>query len=535
MKILNLQQGSEEWHNVRATHFTASDAAAVLGFSKYKSKQELLEEKAFGKKKENSGSEYIFQKGHEAEEKARPLIEEMIAEDLSPVVGVMDYFGLPLLASFDGITLDDRIIFEHKLHSKALSEFLEQNQDLPDTHWPQVEHQLLISGADHCIFVVSDGTHENQTLIEYCSKPERQKMVIEGWMMFQKDLEQLKSNPPADETEKHQATTQEALPALTIELEGKVLATNLDQFKQIALDQISQINKDLTSDEDFVQAESDVKFLKEAIKNIDDVKDKAISSTADIKAAFDALDEVRAFMNRTKLDLEKDVKGKKEQIKKAVKEEALQSIYAYKTELESQLSGNHLKNESYDLAINEAVKGKRTLKSVREACDNVVTQTKLKLNDAAKVSRDNLALLDELASDYAFLFSDFQVYINQETPIVREMIESRVANHKAEEEAKKQATEEAAAQAEIDAANAEELEEIEQIADSLTVEESFREDDEPIFDTQGMTFSEEKPVVSQARAEIYSNDFPGFSLADIFAEYNLAAGKYSITIAKVGE
>ena len=42
MQIVQLTQGSPEWHAHRAKHFNASDAAAMLGISPYMSRDELL-------------------------------------------------------------------------------------------------------------------------------------------------------------------------------------------------------------------------------------------------------------------------------------------------------------------------------------------------------------------------------------------------------------------------------------------------------------------------------------------------------------
>ena len=48
MKIVNLVQGSPEWHAHRATHFNASDAPAMLGVSPYKTRAQLVREYATG-------------------------------------------------------------------------------------------------------------------------------------------------------------------------------------------------------------------------------------------------------------------------------------------------------------------------------------------------------------------------------------------------------------------------------------------------------------------------------------------------------
>ena len=53
MKILEgITQGSDQWRAIRRQHFCASDAAAAMGLSKYKSRSELLREKATGASEE---------------------------------------------------------------------------------------------------------------------------------------------------------------------------------------------------------------------------------------------------------------------------------------------------------------------------------------------------------------------------------------------------------------------------------------------------------------------------------------------------
>ena len=106
MKVLNLQQGSPEWLAARAKHFTASEASAMLGLSKYTSRNELLRQKATGIAKDiDSNTQRLFDAGHEAEEAARPIAEAIVGDTLYPVTGTAEIDGLPLLASFDGLTL----------------------------------------------------------------------------------------------------------------------------------------------------------------------------------------------------------------------------------------------------------------------------------------------------------------------------------------------------------------------------------------------------------------------------------------------
>ena len=112
MKIANVQQGSVEWLELRATKFTASEAPSMMGYG-WISRDELLKQKATGITPEVLPDlQEIFDKGHAAEESARPLIEEKIGEELYPATAVSDEYDW-LLASFDGVTMLEDIVFEH--------------------------------------------------------------------------------------------------------------------------------------------------------------------------------------------------------------------------------------------------------------------------------------------------------------------------------------------------------------------------------------------------------------------------------------
>lgn len=106
MKLLNLTQGSPEWHKERLASFTASEAPAMMGKSKYMTRTELLELKKTGIQKEVSPqTQRIFDKGHATEAMARPIIENRYTEEFFPVTGVIEVDGLRILASFDGINM----------------------------------------------------------------------------------------------------------------------------------------------------------------------------------------------------------------------------------------------------------------------------------------------------------------------------------------------------------------------------------------------------------------------------------------------
>lgn len=99
---VSLVQGSQEWHEHRAKHFNASDAPAMMGNSKYKTREKLLKEIKTGITDDvDEYTQRRFDDGHRFEAFARSLAEEIIGAELYPVIGVKG----KLSASFDGATM----------------------------------------------------------------------------------------------------------------------------------------------------------------------------------------------------------------------------------------------------------------------------------------------------------------------------------------------------------------------------------------------------------------------------------------------
>lgn len=185
--MLDVEQGSDEWHEVRGKYWPASEASAMLGQSKYKTRLALLKERFSGVKPEPTDfQKKLFESGHQAEAAARPLAEQFAGFELKPLVFIRD----GLLSSLDGVNLEERVGWEHKDWNKQLVAYIEKHQDLPDTHWPQVEQQMFCADLDCVLFTVS-GKGNAPLHFWYESKPERLEAVIKGWDQFEADLDSM--------------------------------------------------------------------------------------------------------------------------------------------------------------------------------------------------------------------------------------------------------------------------------------------------------------------------------------------------------
>lgn len=428
MQILSLQQGTPDWHAARAQHFTASEAPAMMGASKYLSRSELLRQKATGLMPEVSiAQQQLFHRGHAAEAAARPLAEKLINDELYPATAVDD--DGYLLASFDGITMLEDTILEHKLWSETLAAQV-RNQDLEPHYYWQLEQQLYVSGAERVIFVVSDGTEENFVWMEYRPVEGRAEQLLAGWKQFEKDLAEYQPEPAKAEVV---GRAPENLPALHIEVQGMVKASNLEQFKEHALAVFSGINTELQTDEDFANAESTVKWCREVETRLDAAKDHALSQTESIDELFRAIDSIREEARAKRLELDKLVKARKQAIRGEILQDAKDALGAHVAAISETFPlGLVLPSPDCDFAA--AMKGKKTVKSLRDAADQELARAKIEANQAADGIRANLKTLDELAPEHGFLFSDLQQIVTKPGEDFAAVIKTRIAEHQAAEE-----------------------------------------------------------------------------------------------------
>jgi len=149
MKIINLEQGSQEWLQWRKTGVTASEIAAILGLSPYKTPWQVWAEKTGLVEPEDLSANPLVAAGVAQEDIARSLFEQKHDDILLPVC-VESTAQSFLKASLDGLSQNSEPV-ELKVPSestwkKVVSEG--ENSDAYKLYYPQVQHQLLVTGAN---------------------------------------------------------------------------------------------------------------------------------------------------------------------------------------------------------------------------------------------------------------------------------------------------------------------------------------------------------------------------------------------------
>lgn len=431
MTIHDVAQGTPEWHALRASHFTASEAPAMMGASKYQSRTELLQAKKSGLVPEvTPAQQALFDRGHEAEALARPIVEEMLGEDLYPVVGTSGN----LLASLDGLTMLGDVIFEHKLWNEELAAQVRAGELDPHYYW-QLEQQLLVSGAERVIFVVSDGTRERFAQMEYRPVPGRAEQLVAGWKQFEQDLAAFEVQAPAEPAAVGRAP--DALPALRIEVTGMVTASNLQAFRDHAMAVLGGIKTELATDQDFADADKTVKWCKDVEDRLAAAKSHALSQTASIDELFRTLDAIAEETRAKRLELDKLVKARKETIRLEIKAKAESALAAHIAELEKALVPVRMPRIAADIA--GAMKGKKTVASLQDAADTALAKAKIEAGAIAERIATNLRTVREKAPDHGFLFNDLQELTQKDPEAVAAIVTQRLVEHQQAEQRRQEA------------------------------------------------------------------------------------------------
>lgn len=434
MKLVNIVPGSAEWISSRS----ASKAPAMMGASKYQSRNELIRLMATGIAEEFSEEqERLFKLGHTTEDAAREILQEMYQEELYPASGMSD--DGYLTANFDGLSMDWSVGVEHKTWNEELAAMVRAGDLSPQYYW-QLEQQCLVSGLESILFVCSDGTREKWVDTEYFPVPGRAEQLIAGWKQLDADLANYQ---PVEVIPAAVAAPVMALPAVSIKVDGAVaLITNLDVFGAGLQAFIERIPKRPSTDQEFADCKAACKTLQEAQDALDAAEAHAMGQVA----SFDEMRRAKAMLfelaRATRLAVEKLVAAREQTIKVEIVQKGKDAYEKHVESLKAETGGPWIVLASPDFA--GAIKGKRTIASIQNAVDTTLANGKIAADASAKRIREALACLKADGQGYEFLFSDRLALIGKPIDDLKLLIKSRIDGHKAAEEKKEAETRERA-------------------------------------------------------------------------------------------
>ena len=441
MKTHDLQQGSPQWLAYRAQHFNASDAPAMLGCSPYKTRDQLLHELHTGVTPEvDAQTQSRFDDGHRFEALARPEAEAIIGKELYPVVGSDG----ELSASFDGLTMDESIGYEHKTLNDELRAAFDSIEtiapeyrdyagarELPAHYKVQMEQQLMVSGAEYILFMASKWNGEELVDARHCryfSNPALRAAIIEGWKQFAIDLA---NYVPTEAAPVVVAAPVESLPAVSVRMDGALkVIDNLDVFGEALRAYIQKIPAKPTTEQEFADCAAAVTALKRAEEALKTAEDHALASMSDVEKMRRLVADLSSIAKTTRLATEKMVEARKDQIRLEEITRGREAFVAHIAALNQRLGKAFMPVIAHDFA--GAIKGKRTIESLRDGIDSHLATLKIEANRVADAIQLNLNHLSEHAA-HSFLFADTANIVLKAPDDFQALVQLRIADHQARE------------------------------------------------------------------------------------------------------
>ena len=152
-RMVQLAQGSLQWLAYRLAKRNASESAAVMGLSPFMTPYQLWLAKTG---RQQTVVTAAMQRGTDLEPLARARYEDQTGLVMQPLVLEAGAYS----ASLDGMTLDGDLVLEIKCPFKGSSSALWRDVSagkVPEHYVIQIQHQLMVSGADTAHLWVFDG------------------------------------------------------------------------------------------------------------------------------------------------------------------------------------------------------------------------------------------------------------------------------------------------------------------------------------------------------------------------------------------
>lgn len=232
--------------------------------------------------------------------------------------------------------------------------------------------------------------------------------------------------------------------SLVVKITGAVQQSNMKEFDAAARQALSTINLELVTDDDFSQAENDVKSCQFIESRIAQSLQDILTQTADIAEIVKIGETIREEFRKTRLTLEKKIKTEKESRKNQLINDAIDNLKA----------GVSQSPVQHGFAINTAeiiaaTKGKRFLGKMQEAIDAVVLSEQKRLFDLEDLFVKNINSIEHAEKKYPGLFPDKSTLALQEHQFVLSMIDGRIAKYRYDMEMKEKARIEAEMAAQV--------------------------------------------------------------------------------------
>lgn len=240
---------------------------------------------------------------------------------------------------------------------------------------------------------------------------------------------------------------------LILTTESKVVSTNLKNFEEQANHYLANLTQTFETDDDFARAKDETKELKA----VEDKIREAIKQTqnGEIAELIATAEQIAERFRQERLNREKLVKTKEEEIKQSVISQAFERVTKICTAYESDVSlalDRNISKQTIKKRLEDATKRRSTLATLTKAVNAEEGALTTEIGaEAARIS----ARRKLIPIHYEYLFKDWLVLISGDEEL-EPIIQQRIADEeKREAELKAKAEQEALAKAEAEKVKAE--------------------------------------------------------------------------------
>ncbi len=425
----------------------------MLGESPYTTRDELLQRMVTGLAPEvDAATQGRFNDGHAVEIPLRAVAEKQLGEPLYAFVGVPDDEHSLLSASFDGCTFVGDTTAECKLLNQRLRAAFADMESiapaqrersaakcLPIDYRIQLEQQVRVAEAERALFLAGqlrdDGTLGDTFSCWYYPDDALWARIQAGWVQLAQDRETYQAPVASVEAV---AAPMESLPAVVVRMDGNLqVIDNLPAFGEALRAFIARIPTQPTTDEDFATCEAACKALKKAEESLEQSEAAALASMADVEKMRRLVGDMKSLARETRLAREKDVKRRKEEIKREQVERGRGEFARHIEQLNARLGKNYMPTIATDFP--SAISGLKKFDNLRGAINQHLADKKIEANAVADRIALNLNWLREHADKYRFLFADVATLVLDAPDAMQAKAQLRINEHEAAEEKRLQA------------------------------------------------------------------------------------------------
>lgn len=441
-----LEQGSAQWLAHRMACNNASDASTMLGCSPYTTRSQLLRQAHTGLAPEvDAGTQRLYDDGHRTEALLRPHAEELIGEELYPIVGTREWPGItrPLGASYDGLTIARDTGFECKRLNNELRGALgtdinaNDQRNLPKHYRAQVEQQFMVCPTlERVLFGAaqfdSEGNLVDARWVWFRPDPELRAELVGGWALFEEDLAAyVPSTEPAPQ--KLVAEAVEAFPAPVVQVSGQIaLQDNFRVFEQRLRDFLdNRLIREPKTDQDFANLDAQIKQMKQAEAQLDAAEAQMLAQIQTVDQAKRTKDMLAKLVRENRLMAEKLLASEKERRRGEIVAGGVTALREHIAALNERLGRAYMPNIPADFG--GAIKGMRSLDSMVDAVATELARAKIEAHRVADTIAVNLAHLAKHA-DHSHLFADERFLVLKAPEDFAAVVAQRIVAHREAEE-----------------------------------------------------------------------------------------------------